>query len=358
MWDLTQLLLSGHSRQSPWKMEILLYEPYKLTEALSSDNNSILKPPPPYFSLGKDSLVTWQSPVWLMNHIFKTQYQLKVEELKVLFHGHKLSVSGKKANLQKQLREFSEKPEKWDIIKPGAQHALRGPRNTSSNMPKTGYHQQRLALLASTATEATTENTEKHTKEEEDDLLKWAVAYVADHLEIQEPHPLLKERSGIVNKVVDAHMLSDQLDGISKMLNGIITSCLIPAMPESSSAVYHHLPWCQQLCHLTAVEYLQKCPWPQQPDLVKTLEIWSDNHPCFNPNDCEVVIQGYGIALKYWPQGGLKSHHNEWKFNTEEYLRFNSSEEFWNKYSKSGERMTFSEIADMLRVACKQAARD
>ncbi|KAL0566136.1 hypothetical protein V5O48_015878, partial [Marasmius crinis-equi] len=62
---------------------------------------------------------------------------------------------------------------------------------------------------------------------------------------------------------------------------------------------------------------------------------WSDDHPEFNARECEVVIQGHGIALKYWPKifaekprnssdrrwSQARGSHNEYKFVAEEYIK-------------------------------------
>lgn len=401
------------------------------------------------------------------------QYQickLKVEELKALCQTYGLPVSGKKANLQERLRVFSEKPEQWNCIKPGARRALRGPRIGSSKAPKTGSHKRRLALLASTSTataSTATENADGRTEKEKQDLLEWAAAYVNEHPEIQTPREPPKQESTVVNKVVDGRSLSYQLDGISKTLNCILTGHhTSTAMPQASLIEGSPVP---QLCpsSLPSPLHTSMLPVPSLPstiantltqtgaattsfalsplsslpqpgdhivspplpsaassftgssisalppttsaittmdDAAKMLEIvgckliyklseipdppvlsfkddidrlarqWSDDHPCFNPNDCVVMIQGHGIALKYWPQifgvkprgsvdrrwAALKGRHNEWKFVAEEYLKFDSSEEFWTRYSNkknANGRMTFSQISDALREGRKQLKR-
>ncbi|KAL0063067.1 hypothetical protein AAF712_009974, partial [Marasmius tenuissimus] len=122
---------------------------------------------------------------------------------------------------------------------------------------------------------------------------------------------------------------------------------------------------------------LSEVPDPRSISYAKDIERlarqWSDDHPLFKADDCEVKIQGHGIALKYWPEifgvkpkgssdrrwSSMKATHNEWKWVASEYLEHDSDEDFWAKFrneKKPDKRMSYTEIVRALRESRKASA--
>ncbi|KAJ8072293.1 hypothetical protein PM082_015852 [Marasmius tenuissimus] len=362
---------------------------------------------------------------------------MTVPELKEICRELSLSPTRVKSVLLERLKEFSGNPGKWNVTKPGARRAHKGPRNGSQAASKHLSQQRRLAQFGcGDAVQGQNLEDLKHndprTQQEIHDLLQFCARYVTEHPEIQAPRPKKSAVTESANKVIDARALSKQLDGLSNRLDAFMLGnqgppvhSLPSSQPPSSSHI--QLSSVPSLAHpLAATTPSVPCPPAALPntlaasssslppsapmsartslitsdasDPMKTLTIasgltlnyrlsevqdprsisyakdierlarqWSDDHPHFKSDDCEVTIQGHGIALKYWPDvfgvkpkgscdrrwSSMKATHNEWKWVASEYLRHDSGEDFWAKFQndkKPDKRMSYTEI---VRALCE-----
>ncbi|KAL0060913.1 hypothetical protein AAF712_012308 [Marasmius tenuissimus] len=273
------------------------------------------------------------------------------------------------------------------------------------------------------------------TQDEIQYMLQFCARYVTEHPEIQAPRPKKPQATEPASKVIDARAISKQLDGLSSRLDAFMlgnngppahsfpllqpvvssespspysvfsadpipipssshsaeaappapTSSLL--QPPSASTSTQNLTSISETndpiktltiaSGLTLNYRLSEVPDPRSISYAKDIERlarqWSDDSPGFNADDCEVKIQGHGIALKYWPDvfgvkpkgsldrrwGSMKATHNKWKWVASEYLGHDSREEFWAKFQKEGKpngRMSYTEIVRALQERRKASA--